>query len=976
MKKIIATGMLALALAASAGNLLKNSTFAEEPPLNGGMPPKWLADNDVSWEYIDYDGIVKDGSASECLRYNGKGNDGVSIAWQEFEAEKNAGTYVIAADLKFDGCSPTVLVKDTDGNVLASLRPSKSQRKTWQSVHREFKHVGGGKLKVELQGCLNGETGYSFFDNVKVLTGSAVANQSLLDLKSDFKPAGPNIALGKKCTIVPKPNYHHCTDKDDDIQLTDGVYTNGYFWTQKSTVGWHGGHGYVTVDLGKHENICGASFNTAGGRAGVSFPSSICVFTSDDLKKWAFAGDLVILGTVNGAPAYDTYSVFRYASNDIKASGRYVQFIAMSTTYLFVDEVEIYGGGDGSATVASIEDPIKFAVQRASISGAINRIMADADSMEQRLADNGLLDAKAQTELKAIRNEIPASVNDFSNDFKAIFPFNSLHERIFAMNSRCLAKAGYDKPFVWKNNRWKNLGMLDVPEKGGISSMEVEMMRNEVRGETLNICNPTNKRMACSVTIEGIPSDAKLIVNNVLFTDTALRIPISDAIVPSGKASSIDLTLLAGCNAQIWLSFKRPVCKGGTYKGTVKVSADGNAVASVPMTLIVHDIDFPALPSIHVGGWDYTNTMGRYYATPDNVENTIAIMRDTYVDSPWATNAVMPSGARFDKDGHLTNAKDLDYTAWNKWTNMWKGARRYCVFWAIGKSFQGVEPTDPRFSNMITEYINAWMAYVKSTGFNPKNVVVLLFDEPHSDDDAKKVIKWSRPIKERCPDFTLFQDPTFNDPRPIDPEFFEVNNILCPNTRMMHAMWKFPKENPNFKGNFRDFYVEKRKAGIELWQYSCSGPSRTLDPITYHRGQFWRCVDTGAVGSMYWAFGCGGGIGNSWQPYSQKNCEYSPYFVGKTTVTQAKHNEAVREGAQDYEYFMMLSKMIANLKAHGKLKEAEAAQTVYDKALDEGLSSLPHLPDNDINWVNSNHHERMDNARITVLREIVRLSTK
>ena len=970
MKIKIASGILAFALAATAGNLVKNSTFSEGDPDYGGIPPKWQVENADVWEYIDDDGVFIGTEGSNCLRFKGKGDEGVPVAWQEITVVGEGKRYLLIADIKSNGCSPTILIKDAKGKILASIKPNKSLGNSWQNLFKEF-DSDGGKLKVELQGNMNGESGTSCFDNVRLMTGGVIENQNEIVKRANFKPAGPNIALGKKYKISPRPNYGYCTDPDDAIQLTDGIYTKGYFWTQKSTVGWNGGRCDITIDLGQHENICGASFNSAGGKAGVPFPLSISVFTSDDEKQWSFVGDLVELGTAKGAPSPDIYSIFRYATNDFRTSGRYVRFLVASSVYLFVDEIEIYGGGDGGTDSVVTDNPIQFTQNRASCTGSVMRLKFDLEKMEQALGDASAIDDKALAELKALREEIPATINEFKSEPKAIFPYIPLHERIFALNANVMAKAGYSKPFVWKNSRWANLGLADVPKVAGVKSIEVEMMRNEVRGETINICNPTGKRLECSVTVEGIPADANLIVNKVLFTDTTQHVMISDAIVPSGKKDAIDLTLYAGCNSQIWFSFKRPSCKG-VYNGTVRVNVGGASIASIPLKLVVHDIEFPKLPSIHVGGWDYTNTMGRYYNTPDNVANTIAIMRDTYVDSPWATNAVMPKGAKYDKDGHLVNPKEMDFSAWDNWTKMWAGARRYCVFWAIGSKFNGVPPTDRRFNNMITEYINAWMAYVKSTGFNPKHVVVLLFDEPHNPEDAKHVIEWSRPIKERCPDFTLFQDPTFSDPRPVDPEFFKVNDILCPNTRMMHAQWKFAKEDPNFKGNFRDFYVQKRKEGAELWQYSCSGPSRLLDPITYHRGQFWRCVDTGAVGSMYWAFGCGGGIGSSWHPYVQKHNEYSPYFVGKTTVTDAKHNEAVREGAQDYEYFMMLAKKIAALKAQGKTAAANAAQAVYDKALEDGLSTLAHIKENSTDWTNTNQHELMDTARVAVLRELAK----
>ena len=49
-----------------------------------------------------------------------------------------------------------------------------------------------------------------------------------------------NLALAKTYRLEPAPNYSHCTDAGDRTQLTDGQYTQGYFWTQKGTVGWAG----------------------------------------------------------------------------------------------------------------------------------------------------------------------------------------------------------------------------------------------------------------------------------------------------------------------------------------------------------------------------------------------------------------------------------------------------------------------------------------------------------------------------------------------------------------------------------------------------------------------------------------------------------------------------------------------------------------------------------------------------------------
>ena len=121
-----------------------------------------------------------------------------------------------------------------------------------------------------------------------------------------------NIAKGRKYTLDPKPSYQYCTDPGDEIQLTDGVYTEGYFWTQPGTVGWSGVNPvYITIDLEAIEPISGVSFSTAAGVAGVDWPVSILILVSEDDKTWAYAGDLVALSAKNGQPKTEEYSEHR-----------------------------------------------------------------------------------------------------------------------------------------------------------------------------------------------------------------------------------------------------------------------------------------------------------------------------------------------------------------------------------------------------------------------------------------------------------------------------------------------------------------------------------------------------------------------------------------------------------------------------------------------------------------------------------------
>ena len=112
-----------------------------------------------------------------------------------------------------------------------------------------------------------------------------------------------NIALGASYTMEPGPGYEHCSDPGDAEQLTDGVYSDGYFWTQKSTVGWVRAKPVIlTLDLGAVKPIRGVSFHTAGGFAHVGWPEAIYIFTADADKEFHEIGDLVQLSSAQHGP--------------------------------------------------------------------------------------------------------------------------------------------------------------------------------------------------------------------------------------------------------------------------------------------------------------------------------------------------------------------------------------------------------------------------------------------------------------------------------------------------------------------------------------------------------------------------------------------------------------------------------------------------------------------------------------------------
>ena len=703
-----------------------------------------------------------------------------------------------------------------------------------------------------------------------------------------------NAALGKHVSFLPvPPNYSHCTDPDDEKQLTDGKYVTGpgQMWLQKGCVGWGNSGGKplgVKIDLGADTPIAGFAWNVASGSAGVRFPQSILVYVSLDGENWAFAGDLLGKSlTLRAMPAPGTYSVYKAWTGDMPCHGRWVMFVVQQALYTFVDEVEVYRGSDDLLEKpfpeVTVTDPIKYGrtvrfrlrMQRdAERSGAV----AD-ESVRRRI---GELDIEA-----------------LPGDFKTVLPLNDLHAEIYAANVAKLKAAGFAKPVLWTNNRWANLDPMAIPPGNSVSDspIQINTMRGEVRSATVNVLNPTERSLSCRVSVEGLPDGTDVELGEVVFTDTACFRAVSGAIRP-GNSNSVEFSIPAGISKQVWIKSVRPRGAAGLRTGVVRaVLADGVELTR-PLAIHVFDLDFPAQPRFQVGGWDYLDRPS-YYRNPGATSSKVALHRDMGVGVEWATAGVRPAGAEFDAAGHLTS--ELDFSEWDRWTrSVVPGFRTYAVFLALNWSFEGEKVGTERFRTMAKEYFAAWGAHVRATSRAGQRVLLQVSDEPRNAEQADLAVHWMRAVKSaECAEFVTFMDPLFPDgfDAKIDPAFWSLCDIICP------------------QGINRTKAAELRSKGHEVWLYACIGPSRTFDPIGYYRRSAWRVFDIGGEGMLFWAFGCGGGIGDSWRAYAQPGTEYSPYFVGPSAAMPAKQSEAIREGIEDFEYLSMLAEKCGREKA-------------------------------------------------------------
>ncbi len=774
-----------------------------------------------------------------------------------------------------------------------------------------------------------------------------------------------NIALGKSYQLEPAPNYQYCTDSGDFNQLTDNQRVTGLFWTQAGCVGW-AGHSpvVITIDLQTNQPIAGVSFSTAAASvSGVSWPAEILIWVSDDKKAWHVAGELVSLSAKQSLPpSVSENKSHRFETHDLQTHGRYVRVIVVPTeSYVFADEIEIFRGED-EWLKKPLSGPIKTAIPKITPATRLDSLMhrrlsADFTTIRDNLFHLPLSKTehlKLNTEIQKLAAEIPSTRIKDATTFTTILPLNETHQRIFQWQAVTWRKQGIKGVVAWPARKWDMLGPTASPLKEN-PTLDIRMMKNEFRSAAFNVSNAEKNAAFLKLTFEGLPPSLfkAITVHEVPFTDTISGVPVAAAL-PEVKRSgnTVHIEIPSGMTRQIWLTVHSKDLMPGDYSGRVVIKNSAFRKTTIPLRIKIYPIDFPDQPTLHLGGWDYTDSDHVYQVTPKNRLQLIRHLREHYVDTPWAQTSVMPTG-KYDTTGKMTVAPDS--SNFREWVKLWPGSRNYFVFSSVTETFAGFPMGTPAFHTALTTWINWWADELQQLQISPTQVGLLLVDEPREAQHDKIVIEYAKVIRAANRGFPIFEDPIWNGPWKGNPQMYELSHILCPNLPMCieHG------------SKYLNFYLKQRDSGRRLWFYSCHGPGKLLDPYSYHRMQQWFCWKHGAEGAGFWAFGDSNGA-SSWNEYLTSAGAFTPLFLDSETVTAGKHMEAIREGIEDYEYLRILRDRIETLEKNGiKNEKLTSALHLLNTAAERVTAPMTSV--GQIYWSADKDRDVADNVRLEIL---------
>jgi hypothetical protein len=761
---------------------------------------------------------------------------------------------------------------------------------------------------------------------------------------SAAETVGQNIALGKSYAFSQAPNYSGvCTEAGDSTQLTDGTYVGGHLFDQVGAVCWVSMSGLeITFDLGEVKPLEGLALNTVAGwyaSIAISWPPMISMLASDDGVTWYALGNLPELD-MNDAPNpfFLGTRTHQYKTMSLATHGRYVKLVAKFSPYFFIDEVEIYRGPDENLalpfTGTGLTDIPAYLITETVPAKLRTRLHIDSQRVNQEItAANFTADIAdpLRASLTAINQQIPSLTTIASpTTFKTIFPINDLHRQIFVVQAAVWRALGLPDIVAWKSSRYDPLTPTDPPTQT-TASIDVAMMNNEHRADVINLSNSKASATDLTLTIEGLPggdNPAYVTVHEVPFTDTYDLVPVAAALpIVTRQNGQYKVNVSAGLTKQIWLEFHPAEVAAGTFQGRLKVEGSGITTFTIPINLAIYPVTFPDKPTLHLGVFDSSNPTTAFGGwnmglTANNRKPLIANIQAHYVDTTWAAVATLPGQASgpilpigsYDGNGHLTVAPDP--AAFNAWVAEWPNASNYFVWSNQGNfseaGFAGFAVGTTEFKTAVKEWTAWWAAYLESQHIAPSKLGINLVDEPKTSTQDDLIIAYGEAIRSAGTEIKIFVDPAWLAPNTANPRMFEVSDILSPHL-------------PNFVNgsqSFKDFYAQQRVAGRELWFYWAGGPNKSkYDPYIYERLAGWLAWQYGAKGIQDYAIGdfgyppISGYPRSTWNDYVGNN--YSPLFIDRDSVTDAKYMEALREGVEDYEYLKMLQDKISFLEVLG-----------------------------------------------------------
>lgn len=399
-------------------------------------------------------------------------------------------------------------------------------------------------------------------------------------------------------------------------------------------------------------------------------------------------------------------------------------------------------------------------------------------------------------------------------------------------------------------------------------------------------------------------------------------------------------------NQALWILVHVPESAvAGDYKGTITVHTNRGKI-TVPLKLTVFDFALPKSPTLRSGFGVSAWNIKRYHhlQTPEQEKQVWEMYMRSFAEhriSPYSFYAHAPIGVRFEGEGAdkkvIVDFSEFDQAAsyyldkmgFNAFVLPLEGMGGGTFYERYPGEFGGFKAGTPEYERLWGDYVRQIETHLREKGWLEK-AYVYWFDEPEPR-DYDFVIEGMQRIKRHAPGIRrmLTEQP--------EPPLYGHVDLWCGLT----PEWT------------REKAEERKKAGEEVWWYICTGPRAPYiglfieHPGVEMRLWGWQTWQYGIQGILIWettwwtsptafpdslqnpwedpmsyvsGYGVPPGTKQFWgngdgrflyPPRRDPNAQYPPAVEPPSPSVRW---ENLRDGVEDYEYFVILQKQIERVR--------------------------------------------------------------
>ncbi len=695
-----------------------------------------------------------------------------------------------------------------------------------------------------------------------------------------------NLALGKPYSVSLPPSYALSAPPTDRASLTDGIYTSGYFWTQKTTVGWLPVKSVeIMIDLEKVSIIGSISFSTARGEsAGVKYPVHISAFIGPDKDHFSYVGD--VADTPDNKPG--SYQTKRFVLEDVGVKGRYVLLViqASENNSIFCDEIEVLLGNydKGNFGNLAIEAARNLSEQTKRID--IGKVLLS--SLAKKLSSIIDYDTLLKERFAMLIHRITT--------LQTRTDAETLETDILKFRGEWLRTQFPNEQFLLEPiGPWTSLSPIMPPSGVPLRMLSMVMPQGGYSHAAFLITNlmPEAHQIDLSI-VKPATGAPKILLFHIPFVQSAAMEYVADPLVPIRGP----LILRSGESRMFFLSTVGE--NTGNWKGTVNVTSDNSFRKVVPVEMSVLRTKLTKDFTLNAVNWGYLDfnliKSIKSLATNDLLSHhtNVLVVPLTYL--PGA-NQVMP----------------VDLSRLGSYLKQHKGVTKLLFDTGLGDAkHKTVTAKDSFMSKQWQENFKRWYEnaarVAAAAGFTSQQIYLYPYDEMDGQqvDDFIKLSTWA---KKEIPGIQFYA--TINNKRSLKSlPYLDVAQIAN-NSEVLAALGE---------------------TKAEIWIYDSKSPAKSQSPYSYYRLMAWKAFLKGYKGIGFWAYadtGWGDNTGTAWDDFDGVNPDYAVIYEGEgNTIISSRRWEGWRMGIEDYELLTMYA------KDNGETAAKALAKSVLDASLD------------------------------------------